>query len=114
MPWSTGDELRVARKRKGLKGEELAEIIGVTAKTIYRWEDPKNPTEPSITQWRAIAKACDAPWLLGGGDTLLTYADGIGIVAEDQQPFPNFEYPPARKTADLTLVGAVGARDGDH
>ena len=40
----------------------LAAIVGVTRQTVSRWENDKH--DPSISQWRLIAQATGAWWML--------------------------------------------------
>lgn len=48
-------KIRVLRKRKGLKQEELAEIVGVTQATVSRWElgqqFPEYPHLIALSRW---------------------------------------------------------------
>lgn len=62
-----GDELRKARRLAGIKQADLAKIVGVSRATVSNWENGIG--EPTISQWRRIAEAVDAPWLLGTGVT---------------------------------------------
>lgn len=42
----TGDSLRWLRKTLGMKAIELAEVLGVTAETISRWENDRLEVDP--------------------------------------------------------------------
>lgn len=48
-----GDKLRELRKNKNLSQEKLGEVLGVTNKVIYDWEN--NRSQPSIEQIKKIA-----------------------------------------------------------
>ncbi len=38
MEWKLGENIRALRKEKGLTQEQLAEVLGVTAGAVYKWE----------------------------------------------------------------------------
>ena len=59
---SIGQEVRMARTQAGLDQGQLAAIVGVTRQTVSRWENDKH--DPSISQWRLIAQATGAWWML--------------------------------------------------
>ena len=42
---ATGDVMRFMRKAAGLRALELAELLGVTAETVSRWETGRQPME---------------------------------------------------------------------
>lgn len=65
---SSGEQIRLIRKRKGIKAETLAAALGVHRNTITRWEDPNERSEPSISQGVAIAKVlgCRVEEIAGG------------------------------------------------
>lgn len=102
--WSVGDEIRKARKDAGLEQSDLAREVGVSRPTISNWENGKG--EPTVSQFRCIAIATRAPWLLSGNDTLFPYSDGFATVCDSQLRLP-FALPPATDGPDLTLVGPV-------
>lgn len=52
-----GELLRQARKKKGLKIRELAELVGVSHVTIYHYE--KDHYEPRISHLKWLAQALD-------------------------------------------------------
>ena len=54
-----GERIQVARKKKGMKQSELAEILGVAVITIGQYERDKR--EPRLDQLRAIADALNVP-----------------------------------------------------
>ena len=60
-----GSRCAEARRQKGMSQEELAEAIGVTRQTIYKWEN--NITVPDITKLAEIATALavSTSYLLG-------------------------------------------------
>ena len=49
----TAAEFRVARKRLGLSTAQLGAAIGVTARSVRRWEAGKHP----VPRWAEIAVA---------------------------------------------------------
>ena len=53
-----GDLLRAMRLRRGLEQEEIAKCIGVTARTVRRWE--KLEVWPSLPQLHALCHALEA------------------------------------------------------
>ena len=50
-----GDRLRRLRKKSGLTQEQLAESVGVSLKTVQRWEF--NERQPRMEEIKALAKA---------------------------------------------------------
>lgn len=52
-----GDAIKNARESKGLSQDALASTLGISTKTLYRYE--KGDKEPTIGTLRAIAKACN-------------------------------------------------------
>src|SRR5689334_3854942 len=101
-PWHTGMELHIARRNARWTAAQLAAAIGVDMKTIYRWESAKEKAEPTISQWRAIAKCLNAPWLLTGSGAIISQGDNyrqspyahLELVADPyQQYLPGFEPP---------------------
>lgn len=61
-PFSVGDEIRRARRDAEMDQYQLAEFVGVSRPLISKWEN--NRSEPTISQFRAIARATNAWWLL--------------------------------------------------
>ena len=55
MPESFGERLRRLRKKSGLTQEQLAESVGVSLKTVQRWEF--NERQPRMEEIKALAKA---------------------------------------------------------
>lgn len=102
------EELRAARRGAGLEQSELAPLIGVSTKTISRWENGHG--EPTISEWRKVASVTNARWLLTGGDELVTYFHDQVTLLESAPRLP-FELPPP-KLAENTArpVGTVRAR----
>lgn len=60
--WHPGDEIHKARVEAHLRQNELAELIGVSRQLVSKWE--RSIGEPTITQFRAIARVTNARWLL--------------------------------------------------
>ena len=60
-----GDNIKRLRKNKGLKQQELAEILGVKRNTYSDWENGK--TEPSFDNLFKLADFFDISldWLFG-------------------------------------------------
>ena len=50
-----GDRLRKLRKKSGLTQEKLADAVGVSLLTLFRWE--KGERSPRIDEIKALAKA---------------------------------------------------------
>ena len=48
--------LPVARKIAGLTQRRLAEIVGVSESTVYKWE--KGTAEPTVSQAKKSGEAC--------------------------------------------------------
>lgn len=59
---SIGQEVKIARLQAGLDQGQLGDAVGVARNTVSRWENDHN--EPSISQWRKIAQATGAWWML--------------------------------------------------
>ena len=100
-PWEPKDELRKARKEADLDQEDLALLVGVTTKTISRWEN--GHSEPTISQWRAIAQVTGASWLLSADNAP---CDNVGpvIVPKRQDMIPGFQLPPTEAQPALALT----------
>ena len=60
-----GKRLREVRKTKGLKQQELADILGISRKSYSYWENGK--TEPSFESIVKLADLLDVSldWLFG-------------------------------------------------
>ncbi len=41
----TGKDLRQERQQRGLTQEELANLLGVTMRTVWRWEQGERPNK---------------------------------------------------------------------
>jgi transcriptional regulator with XRE-family HTH domain len=53
-----GSELRQARRLSGLSGAELGDRLGVSQKTVSRWERGEAvPSAPQVTAWARVTKA---------------------------------------------------------
>ena len=53
-----GEQIRAARKSAGMSADELADVIGVAANTVYRWE--RGELEVSVQRMREVADATGA------------------------------------------------------
>ncbi len=58
LPTFDRARLREARKAAKVRREEIAADLGVTYKTIYRWESDQHHEVPSLTQAARIAEMC--------------------------------------------------------
>lgn len=100
--WTPADELLKARREASLEQEDLAVALGVSAKTISRWEHGRG--EPTISQWRLIASVTRASWLLAGGSgDIVTYWGALEVVGDGQPHLP-MELPPSILPAQLAVV----------
>lgn len=62
--WTLGDRLEKARKAAGLTQDELADRLGVSKKTVVRYEHDMGSNLHLLDQW-ALACGVDRGWLLG-------------------------------------------------
>lgn len=71
--WTLSDRLAKARRTAGLEQAELAARLGLSLKTVSRYERGESPRYDTLINW---AEACgiDANWLLTGTDTGATTA----------------------------------------
>ena len=76
----TGTAIRQLRERKNMTQAALAEVIGVSPKTVSKWE--KGTTEPSTSNLFAIAKLFDMPI-----EEFWTLTDDIIEGAEVKKPY---------------------------
>jgi transcriptional regulator with XRE-family HTH domain len=64
--WTIGDRIRKARSEVALGQHELAERLGVSAKTVTRWEaGVTQPTAETLTRIADVTQV-DPAWLLVG------------------------------------------------
>ncbi len=103
-PLGVGVEIRTARIAAGLKQDELAHVIGVSRNTISNWE--RGNGEPTITEWRKIAKATECGWLLGGGAQLVTKGVALSPVFEPQLLLP-IDLPPSRLEGEISAMSVA-------
>jgi transcriptional regulator with XRE-family HTH domain len=63
-----GDRIMIARKRNDYSQEQLAALVGVSSKTVMRWENDRN--EPGPTPCLKLAQALHVTrtWLIGDTD----------------------------------------------
>jgi transcriptional regulator with XRE-family HTH domain len=55
-----GDNLKAARKRKGLKLRELGDLVGKTEAHVWRWENGKHkPTDATLME---LARVLDVSY----------------------------------------------------
>lgn len=68
MKENIADNVRTARKEKGLSGAELASMLGLSHQTIYRWENGRG--YPDISQLELLSEALSRPpeYFLRGSD----------------------------------------------
>jgi transcriptional regulator with XRE-family HTH domain len=61
-----GGRIRAARERRGLTQRELAELVGVGARTVRLWEAGRK--QPYLARLRTLARVLvvDLGWLLEG------------------------------------------------
>ena len=59
MPDTFGERLRTLRKKAGLNQTQLAEAVGVSLLTLFRWE--KGERQPRLEEIKALAKALNVP-----------------------------------------------------
>lgn len=55
MPDTFGERLKLSRKNAGLTQSELANLIGISIKTVQRWELEQR--QPRVEEIKALAKA---------------------------------------------------------
>lgn len=76
-PLSLAERIRLARNRSGLDQTDLALTVGVSSKTVSRWE--RGAHEPKATELSALASALDVSvsWLLGGDTGFAADPEGV-------------------------------------
>lgn len=62
--WTLGDRLAKARGTAGLTQEELADRLGVSKKTVVRYEHDMGSNLHMVEQWAAVC-GVDRGWVLG-------------------------------------------------
>lgn len=99
---------------------EIARRLEYPSQTVETWEKGARPRDliEVARRYHSVAPEVPLAWLLTGSGTIVTKGDAVynplSIVTEGLQPFPNFDYPPAKTGPELTLVGGRRAGDGDH
>ncbi len=66
--WTPGDRLRKARESQGLTQAQLADLIGVSQRTVARAEESTSehlPKRPVLVAW-AIGTGVPLSWLMTG------------------------------------------------
>lgn len=96
MPF--GSRIRAARKSKGLRQEELANLIGVSTSSVTRWENDER--EPTVSFVKLISERLEVPtWTsidsLSNGLILMLYGflygrgeNGVKITPTDGEIIP--------------------------
>lgn len=78
--WTFADRLRKAREDAGYRQAELAERIGISTRSVGKYESgAADPRRPTILSW-AIATGVPVEWLTEGQDT----TDDLGFKALDR------------------------------
>jgi transcriptional regulator with XRE-family HTH domain len=75
-----GERIRAARKRKGLKQQQLADEIGVSRQTLSKYENGRRRPEPDQIDQIASATDVDADWITPPDPTVANQA------LSDQEP----------------------------
>lgn len=88
-PVTIGSKIKQARLNAGLKRPQLAERVGVTAKTIENWE--ADSAEPPLKRLKAISTVLDVP--------LQEFFDEIEVESEE-----DVRDPKARRDQKLELA----------
>lgn len=83
--WTLGDRLRKARRRAGLKQEEMAVALGVTANCYGNWEADNNGPRDLVGVARRVEELTGTPadWTLGLRTGSFTDSAGLPFVATD-------------------------------
>jgi transcriptional regulator with XRE-family HTH domain len=97
--WTLGDRLRKARESRGLTQTELSAVIGVSRRSISKYEVGEGePGQPQLIAW-ALATGVALDWLEGDvrpkGFEPLTFWSGVS---------PLWAIIPFLRTDDLALT----------
>jgi transcriptional regulator with XRE-family HTH domain len=66
--WTEGDRLRKSREAAGLSQQQLADLIGISRRSIVNYEGGKHdPSRPVVLSW-ALATGVPLVWLSDGHD----------------------------------------------
>jgi transcriptional regulator with XRE-family HTH domain len=89
--WTPGDRFRKAREIRGLTQAQLAEMLGVSQRTVARAEESTEshlPKRPVMVAW-ALGTAVPLSWLETGADGGATPGPGISLphLDSNQEPF---------------------------
>lgn len=111
---SIGQEVKIARLQAGLDQGQLGDAVGVARNTVSRWENDHN--EPSISQWRKIAQATGAWWMLRQPDGELPEPDEspfrtgrlYGWLQNCSMPAGQMELPFPLATTLVAVTGSTG------
>lgn len=81
---SRGQRMQAARREAGLTGERMAELLGVSRRTISRWESDDS-APPAVVISYSMATEANLGWLQTG---VPTFPDGVELPRLDsnQQP----------------------------
>lgn len=109
-----GQEVHMARVQAGLTQPQLAELCGVNRVTVSRWENDR--TEPTISQWRRVAQATGAWWMLRQPDGDLPEPDESpfrtgniwGALQNCAMPAGQMELPFALAPTLVAVTGSTG------
>ncbi|QRN86000.1 helix-turn-helix transcriptional regulator [Clostridia bacterium] len=93
---SIGENIRTARKRKGLNQKELADKLGRTKNVISNWERGDN--QPDVEMIARLCSILDVTpnWLLSWNtepetiDTIAAHNSGITLTQEEQEKVREF------------------------
>ena len=53
-----GEEIKILRKQLGLSQEALARLVGVSCKSVCRWEKGNKPSQLAVRRLEEIKKEC--------------------------------------------------------
>jgi transcriptional regulator with XRE-family HTH domain len=79
--WTLADRLAKARANRGISQGELADILGLSLKTVSRYETGQNePRRATLLGW-ALACGVDADWLIGSEQGTIAVTKGYLVAA---------------------------------
>lgn len=85
----TGQEIRAARKRAGLSQEKLAQLVGVSQRSIGGWE--RGESSPGVAEGRLLAVLRD--YLDEAGEQPLRAVSDVELLAEIARRFARAAEP---------------------
>jgi DNA-binding XRE family transcriptional regulator len=92
-----GDRLKAARREADITAETMAEMLGVSRRTIVRWERDDDSAPPIVVIAYSVATEVNLGWLQTGIAALPTN-DGWAPWGSNPRP------------ADYTVVGSLDNR----